>query len=227
MQKNETLFSGLSESDKKIILDQCQRRQVRKRQVIVHQGDSGRDMYIIVSGRLRVSALSDEGKEISFVVLGENEYFGELSLLDGRKRSATVTAVADSELLVLTHQQYQNLLTNSPQTATRLLTRIALMLADRLRATDSLYQDVVFLDVSARLAKFLLSASVEPDDVTSSIRIVDVKLSQYELGTLVNASRESVNKQLRDWESRDILNIDNGRIILRDIDALQSLACGE
>lgn len=227
MQKNETLFSGLSESDKKIILDQCQRRQVRKRQVIVHQGDSGRDMYIIVSGRLRVSALSDEGKEISFVVLGENEYFGELSLLDGRKRSATVTAVADSELLVLTHQQYQNLLTNSPQTATRLLTRIALLLADRLRATDSLYQDVVFLDVSARLAKFLLSASVEPDDVTSSIRIVDVKLSQYELGTLVNASRESVNKQLRDWESRDILNIDNGRIILRDIDALQSLACGE
>ena len=227
MQKNETLFSGLSESDKKIILDQCQRRQVRKRQVIVHQGDSGRDMYIIVSGRLRVSALSDEGKEISFVVHGENEYFGELSLLDGRKRSATVTAVADSELLVLTHQQYQNLLTNSPQTATRLLTRIALMLADRLRATDSLYQDVVFLDVSARLAKFLLSASVEPDDVTSSIRIVDVKLSQYELGTLVNASRESVNKQLRDWESRDILNIDNGRIILRDIDALQSLACGE
>ena len=110
MQKDETLFSGLSEPDRKIILDQSQRRQVRKRQVIVHQGDSGRDMYIIVSGRLRVSALSDEGKEISFVVLGENEYFGELSLLDGRKRSATVTAVADSELLVLTHQQYQNLL---------------------------------------------------------------------------------------------------------------------
>lgn len=226
VQNRETFLSDLSEFDRKIIFDQCKQRSVKPRTVIVSQGSSGRDMFIVVSGSLKVSVLSGEGKEISFVVLRQGDYFGELSMIDGRSRSATVTAIERSELLVLGHAEYQRLLREHPHTATEFLTRMLLTLANRIRATDELYQDSVFLDVSSRLAKFLLSASTDDDSSGPGQRLMDVRLSQYELGTLVNASRESVNKQLRDWEEQGIIDVNKGKITLLDPARLQQKAEG-
>jgi len=183
-------------------------------------------MFIVESGSLKVSVLSGEGKEISFVVLRRGDYFGELSLIDGRTRSATVTAIEKSELLVLSHSEYQQLLRDHPHAATGFLTRMLLTLANRIRATDELYQDSVFLDVSSRLAKFLLSVSTEDSEAAEDRRLLDVRLSQYELGTLVNASRESVNKQLRDWEEQGIVDVNKGKITLLDPTSLQRKAEG-
>lgn len=226
MKIDNTLLAGLSEPDCQNFLDRCTRRTVKPKAVIVSQGSGGRDMFIIVSGSLKVSALSDEGKEISFVVLRHGDYFGELSLIDGRRRSATVTAIEESELLVMSHSEYVQLLQNHPHTATQLLTQLLLTLANRLRATDELYQDSVFLDVSGRLAKFLLGASNEETSSDTGQRMVDIRLSQYELGTLVNASRESVNKQLRDWEAQGIVSIIKGKIALLKPESLQQKAGG-
>lgn len=227
MQNHESLLSDLSELDRKIIFDLCTRRSVRPRTVIVRQGSSGRDMFIVVSGSLKVSVLSGEGKEISFVILREGDYFGELSLIDGRRRSATVTAIESSELWVLGHSEYELLLREYPHTATRFLTRLLLALANRMRATDELYQDSVFLDVSSRLAKFLLNASIEDKLSGQGQRRLDVRLSQYELGTMVNASRESVNKQLRDWEEQGIVDVNKGKITLLSPEHLQQIAEGQ
>ena len=226
VQNRETFLAGLSEFDQKTIMDMCTRRSVRSRAVIVSQGSTGRDMFIVVSGSLKVSVISGEGKEISFVVLRPGDYFGELSLIDGRRRSATVTAIENSELLVLGHSQYELLLRDYPHTATALLTRLLLALANRIRATDELYQDLVFLDVASRLAKFLLSASVEGTGSVPGQRQLDVQLSQYELGTMVNASRESVNKQLREWEERGIVDVKKGKITLLNLASLQQKAEG-
>jgi len=223
---NNALLSSLSDIDQKTILDQCKRRSVRPRTVIVSQGGSGRDMFIVATGSLKVSVLSDEGKEISFVVLRKNDYFGELSMIDGRRRSATVTSIEDSELLVLSHSEYQQLLQQHPHTATRLLTRMLSTLASRLRATDELYQDSVFLDVAGRLAKFLLNTSIEDSASGPGKRLMDIQLSQYELGTLVNASRESVNKQLRDWEGQGIVEVHKGKVTLLNTALLQLKAEG-
>ncbi|MDH3902180.1 MAG: Crp/Fnr family transcriptional regulator [Xanthomonadales bacterium] len=226
MQNRDTLISGLSELDRTHILDRCSQRTVAPRTVIVSQGSGGRDMFIVVSGSLKVSVLSDEGKEISFVVLRADDYFGELSMIDGRRRSATVTAIEKTELLVLSHTEYQKLLNEHPHTATLFLTRMLLALANRLRATDELYQDSVFLDVSARLAKFLLNAGATGQGPNPEPVKLDIQLSQYELGTLINASRESVNKQLRDWEEQDIIELEKGKIILLNPESLKLIAEG-
>lgn len=226
MESGHTLLSGLSEVEQSDFLRRCNTRTVSPRSVIVSQGSVGRDMFIVESGSLKVTAISDEGKEISFGVLRQGEYFGELSLIDGRRRSATVTAIEPSSLLVLGYPEYQGLLRDHPHTATKLLTQMLLMMANRLRATDELYQDSVFLDVSARLAKFLLGASDLKDDSSDTTAQVGIKLSQYELGTLVNASRESVNKQLKDWESQGVVAIDRGMITLLKPAVLQQTAQG-
>jgi len=227
MQTGKTLFSGFSEIDRKNVLAQCVKRTVRRKEVVISQGGSGRELFFVLSGYLRVSVLSNEGKEISFGVLAENDYFGELSLLDGRRRIATVIAVDDCELLVLSYPRYKHLLQAHPHSATQLLSHLLVTLAERLRLTDGVYQDTVFLDVSARLAKFLLKLSTPTGDSGSGERMLDIELSQYELGTLINASRESVNKQLRDWESQGIIDMNNGKTIMLDTDFLQRRAEGQ
>jgi CRP-like cAMP-binding protein len=219
--KDTELFSDFPESDRTHVMNHCVSKTVRKKEVVIAQGDSSREMYFVKSGHLRVSALSEEGKEVSFGVLGEHSFFGELSLLDGRRRIATVTALDECELLVLGHAQYQQLVQLHPRASNQLLSYLLLKLADRLRTTDSLYQDTVFLDVSARLAKFLLNLSQPTDLHQGGRRALQVELSQYELGTLINASRESVNKQLRDWESRGVIEMNGGRTILLDVDYLE------
>mgnify|MGYP001815820913 CR=1 FL=1 len=226
VEVDNTLLAGLTGLEQENIFKLCTQRTVRPKSVIVSQGSRGRDMFIVMSGSLKVTVLSDEGKEISFVILRQGEYFGELSMIDGRKRSATVTAIEATELLVLSHSNYQQLLQNHPHTATKFLTGMLLTLANRLRATDELYQDSVFLDVSARLAKFLLNSSAKHGDSGLDHRQLDIHLSQYELGTLVNASRESINKQLRNWEAQGIVDTNKGKITLLNPQALEQISEG-
>lgn len=221
LQTQFDLFPDFPEEDKTQVLAQCVARQVRRKEIVISQGDNSRDMYFVLSGHLRVSALSEEGKEVSFGVLGEHAFFGELSLLDGRRRIATVTALEECHLLVLGHPQYQYLVKTHPRASNHLLAYLLLSMAERLRLTDNLYQDTVFLDVSARLAKFLLHFSQPLSLNVDDGRALKVELSQYELGTLINASRESVNKQLRDWEARGVIEMNGGRTILRDVDYLE------
>jgi len=227
MQTGNTLFSEFADTDRENILGQCVKRLVGKKEVAISQGGSGRELFFVVSGHLRVSAISDEGKEISFGVLCPDDFFGELSLLDGRRRSATITAIDDCELLVLTYPQYKRLLQDNPRSATQLLTHLAVTLAERLRVTDGLYQDTVFLEVPARLAKFLLKLSSPTADSVPGARLLDIELSQYEMGTLINASRESVNKQLRDWESLGAIAMNRGRTIILDTGFLEQKAMGQ
>lgn len=221
MQTGITLFPEFSEIDRNNILGQCVQRMAQKKEVVINQGASGRELFFVVSGHLRVSALSDDGKEISFGVLSQDDFFGELSLLDGRRRSATITAINDCELQVLSYPRYKLLLQDHPYSATQLLSHLAVTLAERLRITDGLYLDTVFLEVPARLAKFLLKLSSLTGDSGPGERLLDIELSQYEMGTLINASRESVNKQLRDWESLGVIDMNRGRTIILDSGFLQ------
>lgn len=221
VNKSNTLLAGLSAQDQVNIFAHCEQRSVARKTVVVRQGAVGRDMFMVLSGSLKVSVVSDMGKEVSFVVLRQDDCFGELSMIDGRPRSATVSAIQDTELLVLGHSGYQKLLQLHPRTATKFLTHLLTTLADRLRTTDELYQDSVFLEVPARLAKFLLNAYIEYSGSGPTHKRIDIRLSQYELGTLVNASRESVNKQLRAWENQGIVEIDKGNIILLDLAVLE------
>ena len=227
MQTGNTLFSEFPDIDRKNIFERCVQRSFGKKEVVISQGGGGRELFFVVSGHLRVSALSDEGKEISFGVLCPNDFFGELSLLDGRRRSATITTIENCELQVLSHPQYKRLLQDYPHSATQLLTCLAVALAERLRITDGLYLDTVFLDVPARLAKFLLKLSSPTTGSSPGERLLDIVLSQYEMGTLINASRESVNKQLRDWESSGVIEMNRGRTIILDTGFLQQKSMGQ
>jgi len=217
---NSELFGELPGPDRQRIVELCTRKKVAARQVIFHQGEVGREMFIVVSGRLKVSVTSEDGKELSFFIFHANDIFGELALLDGERRSATVTAIGPCELLVLHHRDFQQLLKQHQLIGLKMLS----ILAGRVRATTSLYESSVFIEIPGRLAGKLLELAQEHGTESDDGIQIDLKLSQYELGTLINASRESVNKQLKAWQSQGIIEMRSGKIFVAEPEVLEALA---
>ena len=213
------LFGDLPAEDRKRIVALCSRKRLPARQVVFYQGEPGREMYIVVSGKLKVSVTSEDGKELSFFILHKNDIFGELALLDGERRSATVTAIGPCELMVLHHADFRRLLKDNPAIGLKLLS----VLSGRVRATTALYESSVFIEIPGRLAARLLELADEYGVLTDDGILIDLKLSQYELGTLINATRESVNKQLKSWESQGVIELRKGRIFITDPMVLEAL----
>jgi CRP/FNR family cyclic AMP-dependent transcriptional regulator len=166
-----------------------------------------------------VSVISEDGKELSFFIISENDIFGELALLDGERRSATVTAIGPCELLILHHKDFNELLKQHQLIGLRLLS----ILAGRVRATTELYESSVFIEIPGRLAGKLLELAEEHGKETEDGVQIELKLSQYELGTLINASRESVNKQLKAWQSQGIVKLNHGKICVKEPQVLEAL----
>ena len=220
MLAESELFGDLLPLDRQRIVQSCTRKHYVAKQVVFHQGEPGREMFVVISGRLKVSVISEDGKELSFFIFHENDIFGELALLDGERRSATVTTIEPCELLVFHHNDFKKLLNQHQLIGLKLLS----LLAGRVRATTLLYESSVFIEIPGRLASKLLELGEENGTETDEGVQIDLKLSQYELGTLINASRESVNKQLKTWEKQGIIKMRHGKIFLLDLPVLEALA---
>jgi len=216
MLSTTSIFYELSEEDLATVRSRCRRIHVAKKEEVVQQGGRGRDMFIVDKGRLKMSAVSEAGKEVAFGILEPGDTFGEMAMLDGELRSATISALEPCELLALSRSAFEALVADCPSLAINLM----VVLSHRLRHTSRLYQDSVFMEVPGRLAQFLLQFS-RKDDTGGGLPALTVSLSQYELGTLVNASRESVNKLLKEWEEAGLIQRERGRIQLLDPEALE------
>ena len=193
---------------------------VEEGEKIFRQGDPGREVYLIVRGRLRVSAPSTKGRELVLRLLGPGDVFGELALLTDGRRSATVTAVERGELAVIEPKQALRALRARPEVAMRLLEAVAL----RTRALSESLADHAFLDVRARLAKRLLSLQrAYGRDVPDGIRI-ELRLSQEGLGDMIGATRESVNKHFRQWGSQRVASMVGGFVTVHSRVRLEEIA---
>ncbi|MGB9647493.1 MAG: Crp/Fnr family transcriptional regulator [Stellaceae bacterium] len=186
---------------------------------IFAKGSSGQSLVAVLRGSIRISSLSNEGKEIVFNIINAGEIFGEIAVLDGEERSADATAMTDCELLVLNRRDFLRLLENRADLCMILLR----ILCQRLRQTSEQVEDVMFRHLESRLAKALLrraeSVGLHGPQSTS----VELHLSQRELGNMAGGSRESVNKILQNWHRQGLIDLGKSSVLIRDIEALRRL----
>ena len=185
--------------------------------VIYAKGDPGNSLFAVVSGTVRISVPSLDGKDTVFNQLNEGEIFGEIALLDGRPRSAEVTAVTDCELMMINRRDFVPLMKNNPEIALKLID----ILCARLRRTSEQVEDVMFLDLPARLAKVLLKLAENAPDGPQGRKI---EMTQREVGQIIGMSRESTNKQLRLWEQRNWVRLERGSIVVVALDEITEVA---
>lgn len=182
----------------------------RANETIFNKGDPGNSLMIVVTGRIKISAFSAEGKEMVLAVLGKGEILGEMAILEDKPRSADAAALERTEVLVLHRREFVPFLERNPKLCVRLLR----VLSARLRRTSELAEDRVFLSLPSRLAKVLLDlAGGDRIELAAGVR-VDFGMSQKDLAALLGASRESVNKQLSAWQHDGLIEMGRGYVVL-------------
>jgi CRP/FNR family cyclic AMP-dependent transcriptional regulator len=214
------LFAGLDDESTSALLKFMKPRSLRRGTVLFREGDAGDELYIIATGKVKIGRESSDGRENLLSVAGPTEIIGELTLFAPGPRSSTVTAISQTELLSLRHEDLMTWLEGRPQAAMNLLRALAL----RLRKTNDTVGDLVFQDVPGRVAKALLDLADRfgqpaPDGVH-----VAHDLTQEELAQLVGASRETVNKALADFAQRGWLRLEARAVVLLDVDRLRHRA---
>ena len=214
------LFAGLAEERLQALATVATTRRLSAREELFHKGDPASQVYVVSTGRLKVYTTSSEGDEILFTILDEGEVIGELPLLTGGRRTASVAALEPSELLVLDRRDFLRYLREQPVVAIELM----VVLAERLVRISEFAEDALFLSLPARLAKkLLLLCERYGDEAPEGIRI-GLKLSQGELADLVGTTRESVNKQVRAWTEEGTVRMHRGEIVVLRPEALERLA---
>ncbi len=188
--------------------------------VLFHEGDQGDRLYVIAEGKIKLGRRSADGRENLLAILGPGEMFGELSLFDPGPRTATATAIAETQLLALDNEELTRYLANRPGIAVTLLAA----LARRLRRTNESLADLVFTDVPGRVAKALLDLARRFGRPVEEGILVAHDLTQEELAQLVGASRETVNKALADFATRGWLKLEARAVLLLDVERLRRRA---
>jgi CRP/FNR family cyclic AMP-dependent transcriptional regulator len=185
--------------------------------VIFDKGDPGDSLYGILAGRVRIYSTSPEGDEIMLNVMEQGELFGEIALLDGSTRTASAAAMEQTDLLRIHRSHFLPYVKANPDLVVAMLT----LVCQRLRWTTSVIEDAAFLSFPARLAKRLLALAEHYRKQNEAD--ITVPLSQHDLGSLVGAGRETINKQLALWRSAGIVDTGRSAIVIRNSDALRDL----
>lgn len=194
-------------------------RSVAEKEVVFEKGKPGNEMFAILRGRMKVGAFSADGREAIFAILESGDFFGETALLDGLPRSATCTALEECEMIVIERDGFISFLEQNPSLAIQLLS----ILSQRLRVADEQMEEINFFPISVRLARKLLALAEEHGDKVGSKVVVAMNISQQELGSMVSATRESANKQLRQWVKEGLISLRPRMIILEDIGKLHEI----
>ena len=214
-------FRAMRVEDLDEIIGFATERRFPRGTVIFGKGDPGTSMMAVLVGRVRASNVSADGKEVTLNVIGPGEVFGEFALLDGKPRSAAVTALEDTTVLVVERRNFLPFLLRNEMMVERLL----VVLCDRLRRTSASLEEIALFELPVRLARLLLKLAADygrpvPDGGGTRI---DMKLSQRDLSTLVASSRESVNKLLRVWREDGAIDLIDGHIVLKRPQTLHAL----
>ena len=176
-------------------------------------------MMAVLRGDVKISVPSADGKEVVLAVLHPGDVFGEIAMLDGKKRSADAKALTACNLAILHRRNVLAALGSNPAAWLGLIE----VLCRRLRRTDQHLVELALLEVPVRVAKALLRA-VDGERAPSTRGNTDFRLSQRELGNMVGATRESVNKCLQEWQRDCVISMRRGVISISDRAALEALA---
>ena len=217
------LFGTLATADIATIAGYLRPIAFSANQLIFSRGDPGRDIYFVTDGRVRLSILSSDGRELSLIHAAVGEFFGEIAALDADKRSADATALGPVKGFILPQSAIKTLLETNPRVAAAAIH----FLCQRIRDTNEKLEAIALHPIEVRIARFLLAAlklqKIMPKDGTATF---DLAMSQGELALLVGASRPKVNIALTLLEDRGAISRQGSRISCV-IELLEEMAIGE
>jgi CRP-like cAMP-binding protein len=206
--RDDPLFGQLGADTLARLASYAHTKAVSAGGAIFARGDAGTSLFAVLRGTVRISNQSADGKDAVLNMISAGGIFGEIALLDGQPRTADAFAASDCELMQIDRRDFVPLVRENPEIALKLIE----ILCGRIRHTSEQVEDMTFLDLPGRLAKTLLWLSSQPGSATTR----KVSITQREIGQIIGMSRESTNKQLREWEDKKWVKLERGGVVVLD-----------
>lgn len=216
MMPSNALLSTWGTAELEDLLARAHLCPMKKGEVLLRQGDAGDVLIVLLDGTLRVSMVASNGREIILDYAEAGSVLGEIALLDGGERTASVTALGEGQYLKLGARAFREVLEKHPSMAWRLLKEMARRLR---QANNTIESDRAYAS-GPRLAR-ALQRLMHKSESGAALRL---ELSQGELGAFAGISRENINRQLGAWADAGIVALEHGRVKILDQDVLSEIA---
>jgi CRP/FNR family transcriptional regulator, cyclic AMP receptor protein len=207
--KKVSLFSHLGDDTLLCLLAKMSLKRWHGGAIIVGQNEPGDALYILVSGQAKVVVFGENGREMVLSTLAPGDFFGEMSLVTGRVRSANIMAQKDTTLLVLEREAFFTHLRSHPET----LMRLARVMAERLGRADQMITNLALFDVTSRLTRTLIDLAQANGEEQSEGILIRRRPTQQDLANMVGTCRETVSRALSSLARRGLV-VSRGRSIL-------------
>ena len=205
------IFSELSDEDISSLAHLALRKRYPKDTVVFFENEEGDFFFTILEGRIKVTILGDDGREVILSVLGPGDFFGEMALLDNEPRSATAIAVEESELLSLHRNDFQSVL-NDNRSITSALIRV---LSARLRRANHQISTLALLDVYGRVARVIVDMAREEGRRLKDGRIAFRRATHQEIANRIGTTRETVTRMLKDLERQGLIHVEGKEMVVQ------------
>jgi CRP-like cAMP-binding protein len=215
--KEVPLFQSLEREDSERLAASLMYQSLKKGEILFRKGSEGNALYIIKEGSIKIVLSSKNGDEVILAIFSRGDFFGELALVDGMPRSADAVALEPTEVFFLNRSDFLSFLKNSENAIQSILLSLSL----RLRTTDDLLEDTCFLNISARFAKKLVELAEKHGRREEDSTVIDLALTQKDLASMIGATRESVNKELRTLREKGLVCTQESTIRIYDLDLLK------
>lgn len=214
------LFTDLPPGVLSRIADRSHWREYRRRQAIHFPGDPADAVFVVRQGRVKVSRLSEDGKEATLNLVGPHEPFGEECLLDATTRETLAEVLEPAQTLRISREELLPVLrAHSP-----FALAVARLMSGRRRTAESRLEEMVFKTVRSRLAALLARLAQSHGRATSGGILLDLSLAHQDLAGQIGSTRETTTLTLNEFKRGGLLRIDHCRILIRDLAGLEAIA---
>jgi CRP/FNR family cyclic AMP-dependent transcriptional regulator len=212
-----TLFEALTDEELEQLATRFHAKNFRRENPIIFEEDQEASLFVIAKGRVKISRISDSGDEVTLALLGEGDFFGELSAVDGEVRSANVTAMEDVVLYSVRRQDFLEVLETMPAVSMAMIRE----LARRLRYSDWQIQNLCTRNAQGRIAASLVHLAQETGKMQRGSVIIPKLPYQKDLANIAGTSRETVSRTLRAFSVTKDCSRKGRTLTIHDIDSFK------
>src|SRR2546422_6071410 len=207
-----SLFARLEDSELDEIFKVFKEQEFKKGDIILMEEDTGKYMYIVLDGRVKVSRLLPSGKEMILAFHEKGDYFGEMSLIDGGTTPATVTAMSPTSIAFVGRKEFTTVLLQHPKINFALLT----MLCTRCRDAWTQIEVLTFNNADARIRTALFHLCQRKGEKTNEGIRISLHLTHKEIADMTGISRETATRVLNNLQNQNILTVETKHYIVHD-----------
>jgi len=217
--RNIALFNKLSEDELKEVIPYLSRLASRKKDVIFSEGDPSDWLYIVSEGKVKITKLSMEGKEIILEVIQPADFFGVVAVLKGFPYPANAVAMEDTRLLRISRSNLLRILDRFPN----LMYCMALQLGERMKGSHETLKNIALERVESRIASLLLKLADKTGTKADGGTLIDMKLTKQDIAEMVGTTVETSIRTMSKFKKLGVVSEKNGKILINNIEKLRSL----